>query len=386
MEERLMGEMTDREMGSHPETRLEGGKDDDEGVCLDGVWRDFCHRLADVSEILARPEAPNTPLDQAEGLRYLSRLTRAALNMIVDSSDADRPRLVAMCDDKVKFAGNNPDNYDQQIVVAGNREYRIWGKRGTAPYVSLVSQANRYATDGTMAPTGEIEFSQVEFEPDGSFEIIASKEKRRGNWLPMMVDTSLIVIRQVFEDKATQTPAEFHVERIGDRANARPLLTPEAIDARLKATVAWIRGSANTFADWTASFTVSPNRIYEGKDQSFWIRAGGDPHNWYGHFYFDLQPGEALQLEVMPPQNCRMWNCQLNNWWMELLDAVEPRPWVNKAQAVYEPDGRVIIVCADKDPGYGNWINLAGHRQGTGLWRWIDADSHPAPSCRVVKL
>ena len=50
------------------------------------------------------------------------------------------------------------------------------------------------------------------------------------------------------------------------------------------------------------------------------------------------------------------------------------------------PDGSVILVCADKDPGYGNWIDLSAHRQGTGLWRWIEADEHPVPQCKVVKL
>jgi len=46
----------------------------------------------------------------------------------------------------------------------------------------------------------------------------------------------------------------------------------------------------------------------------------------------------------------------------------------------------VVLVCADEDPGYGNWIDLAGHRQGTGLWRWIEASEHPVPECKVVRL
>jgi hypothetical protein len=81
-----------------------------------------------------------------------------------------------------------------------------------------------------------------------------------------------------------------------------------------------------------------------------------------------------------------MWNFQIDNWWMESLDHVNRKVWVNSVQAKYEADGSVVLVCADRDPGYGNWIDLAGHRQGTGLWRWIEAAGHPVPECKVVKL
>jgi hypothetical protein len=46
----------------------------------------------------------------------------------------------------------------------------------------------------------------------------------------------------------------------------------------------------------------------------------------------------------------------------------------------------VVVVCADKDPGFGNWVDLAGHRQGTALWRWFEAEDFPVPQCKVIKL
>jgi hypothetical protein len=100
-------------------------------VRLAPVWRGFCEQLAQASDILDRARAPATPLDQAEGVRYLSRLTRTALNMLVDSADPDFPRLFQMCDDKIKIGADNPDNLYQQVVVRGDRDYRIRGRRGT---------------------------------------------------------------------------------------------------------------------------------------------------------------------------------------------------------------------------------------------------------------
>lgn len=351
---------------------------------LDQVWRRFCDELAKAGEVLARPSSPTTALDQAEGLRYLSRLTRTALNMLVDSADPDFPRLFLLTDDKLKIGADNPDNLYQQCVVRGDRTYRITGKRNTVPYFSIGSKANRYAIDGTMASTGELEFADMEFGPDGSFEIIVSREQQPGNWLRMAEDTSLLIIRQTFDDKKTQQAADVKVERIGPGPDVPALLDPETIEGQLMASAAWARGTANTFANWSEWFKSQPNQIYDCDQSVFW-KAGGDPNIWYGHFYYDLQPGEALVIETPVPE-CRMWNLQIDNWWMESLDHVNQKVWINNSMARLEADGSVQIVCADTDPGWGNWVDLAGHRSGTGLWRWINAKENHVPKLRVVKL
>jgi hypothetical protein len=351
---------------------------------LAGVWRDFCDSLAAAGEVLLRPQGPADPLDQAEGLRYLSRLTRTALNMLVDSSDPDFPRLFRLTDDKIKIGADNPDNIYQQAVISPERNYRIRGRRNTVPYLSFGTKANRYATDGTMISTGEIELADLALDPEGRFEIIVSRQPQRGNWLPMAPDSSLLIVRQTFDDRHAQIPAELHLERFGEGPAVPGLLTPEAIRGQLLGAAAWVRGTANTFADWSEWFKGQPNRIYAG-DQAVFQRAGGDPKIWYGHAYYELAPGEAWVLEVTPP-SCRMWNFQLDNWWMESLDHVHQKIWVNGHQAKYEEDGRIVVVCADADPGFGNWIDLAGHRRGTALWRWIEAEAHPVPQCRVIKL
>lgn len=353
-------------------------------IQLETLWRKFCDELAEAGEVLMRDSAPKTALDQAEGVRYLSRLTRTALNMLVDSSDPDFPRLFKLADDKIKIGADNPDNIYEQAVVSPDREYRLTVRPNGCPYLSFGTKANRYATEGTMVSTGEVELGELTSEADGSYVIHVSRERRDGNWLPMSDDTTLLIARQSFDDKNAQESAEVSIERVGEGAVAPALLTPEAIEAQLLGSAQWVRGTANTFADWAEWFKGEPNRIYQG-DQRVFQRAGGDPKIWYGHAYFDLNPGEAWVIEVMPPK-CRMWNFQIDNWWMESLDHVHQNVWINGSQATYEEDGRVVIVCADEDPGWGNWVDLAGHRMGTALWRLIEAEDFPVPQCRVVKL
>jgi hypothetical protein len=348
---------------------------------LSDAWRAFCADLAEAGGVLDR--GPATGLDQAEGLRYLSRLTRTALNMLVDSNDPDFPRVFQLCDDKLKIGADNPDNIYQQFCVRGDRRYRVRGQRGTVPYLSLGSKANRYAIDGTMASTGEIEFADVELGADGSFEIFIGREREGKNWLPLADDSTIVIIRQTFESKTTQKPATFTVECLDGPAHPH-LVTPDEIRAQLAQTTAWVKGTAQTFAGWSEMFMAAPNRIFE-HDQSFFQRAGGDPQIWYGHAYYDLEPGEAWEITFTPPAGTRMWNFQLDNWWMESLDHVHHRVWVNNTMVTSEADGSVRLLCADTDPGFGNWLDLAGHRSGTALFRWIDAPAHPVPQCRVVR-
>lgn len=113
--------------------------------------------------------------------------------------------------------------------------------------------------------------------------------------------------------------------------------------------------------------------------------AGGDPNICYYHSYWQLGSEEALVIEVTPP-DCQSWNFQLDNHWMESLDYRYFRVTINKHTARYEPDGSLRIVVAHADPGHPNWIETAEHQQGTMCFRWIRADRHPQPQCKLVKL
>lgn len=353
------------------------------GVDLAPLWEDFCKRLSEAGKVLARPEAPRSTLDQAEGLRYLSRLTRAALDMAVESSDPDFPRLFQLSNETIKIGADNPDNIYFNGVIAGDRDYRIWGHRGEAPYLTFGTKANRYASDGTMVSTGELDAENMKFRPDGTFEIIISQMQKGENWLPSKADSTALLIRQTFMDKKTEKPAMFFIERIGAPAKPRPI-TQEDITRALSTTAEWVIGTANTFADWSKLFMTKPNEMIS--DQAFFQRGGGDPNIFYLHAYWTLADDEAWVIESDVP-NCRFWNFQLDNWWMESLDYRNvDNVWTNKRKAKLETNGKVKIVVAARDPGYGNWIDTTGHSNGTALLRWVGADSHPIPKCRVVKL
>ena len=83
---------------------------------------------------------------------------------------------------------------------------------------------------------------------------------------------------------------------------------------------------------------------------------------------------------------CRAWNLQTDNYWMESLDYRYHRVHVNKHTAHYRADGSVRIVIAGRDPAVPNWLDTAGHRCGTLCFRWIGAEEIVHPTTRVAKI
>jgi hypothetical protein len=144
----------------------------------DQAWSQFCRALEKAGEVVLSEGAPDTPLDRAEGYRYLARLTREMLYSCLDNADPDFPRFHEL--DLVKIGADNPDNVYLSANIRGDRTYRITGTRGTIAYFSIGSKANRYAKDGTMASTGELSDADLVIAPDGTVEIIASASEHRG--------------------------------------------------------------------------------------------------------------------------------------------------------------------------------------------------------------
>ena len=90
-------------------------------------------------------------------------------------------------------------------------------------------------------------------------------------------------------------------------------------------------------------------------------------------------------IEATPPQ-CDYWNLQLGNIWAESLDYQFRQVHVNSHTAQLRPDGSFQLVVAHRDPGLPNWLDTSGHTRGTMAVRWVRAESHPEPICRLVKL
>ncbi|MBW2712529.1 MAG: DUF1214 domain-containing protein [Deltaproteobacteria bacterium] len=351
---------------------------------MDGSsWDQFCDTLKAAGKVIQAETAPSDPLSRAEGYRYLSRLTRAALEAFVENNDPKAPMLIRPVHETAKIGADNPDNYYQYTCVSGEFDYRIWGNRGTVARLSFGSQAGNYGSTGGSAPTGSLNADELEIDKDGNFEIIVSSKEHPGNWLPMAPDSEALFVRQTFLDRENEVVADLQIERLADDKSAG-LLTPEMMAQGLTSTGNLVLGISTLFATWAEDFKKEKN-LLPHFDTSKAALAGGDPSITYYHGYFELTPDEALVIDVTPP-DCDYWNFQLNNYWMESLDYRFFPIVINKHSAVLGEDGSVRVVVSSRNPGVDNWLDTAGHNFGTMCWRWVCAEEFPEPKTRVMKI
>jgi hypothetical protein len=357
-----------------------------DAVLTGRAWSEFCTALDQAGQVVLGASTPATPLDRAEGFRYLTRLLRNSLYATIENSDPDRPAMQGL--DLVKIGADNPDNVYLSAPVRGSASYRITGTRGSIAYVSLGSKANRYAKDGTMVSTGELRNDDIVVGADGRVDIVVSAQPPSGdgqrNWLPLAEDSTMIVVRQSYLDRSSEVAGRYTIERLGEPMPPPDPFEPPALVRALQRTSLGVLGTAATFVGWTELFMTRPNELPDW-GQDMFQRAGGDPEIFYLHGYWQLGPGEAWVIETAVP-DCPHWNIQLDNWWMESMDYRHHQVTFNKHTANLNDDGTVTFVVAEKDLGWGNWLDPNGHSSGTALLRWVGATEHPLPTCRVEKV
>lgn len=349
------------------------------------AWADFCELLKKAGDVLLREELEPTLFDRGEGLRYLGRLVRAGLLSFCESGGPTTP-IFRTLPQGVRMGLDNPDNFYRSATVSGDHSYRLRGKRGSVHYLSFAAQNQNFAASKQITGgAGHLEDSELALGPDGSFEIVASQEQHPGNWLRMNPDTKQILVRQTFLDRSKEQPVEIEIECI-DQSDPPAPLDPARVPGQLMGSALYAIGCAQWFYDWVIGFRKqAPINTFHLPAMEDHIRVGGDPNirMWLG--CWDLAGDEALVIEVTPPA-CHYWNLQLGNIWAESLDYEFRTTHVNCGQAVLEPDGSVRIVMAHEDPGLPNWLDTAGHHHGIMGVRWVRAESHPQPRCRVTKL
>lgn len=349
-------------------------------------WIDFCDNLKAAGAALAYPGAPRDAFQQAEGLRYLSRLTRAGLEAFVEYNDPSFPRLRRMVHETVKLGADNPDNHYLNAQISGEYEYRISGKRNTIHYVGFFTQNGNYGKTGSLTPCGVLEHFDLKTDKNGNFEIILSKEPKGENWLKIEEDTTLLMIRQTYLDRENETPIEAEIENLNGKKEPDPL-EPVQVDEGLRTAALFVAGAPFLFAKWANGFQKHTNTL-PVFDPAISNAAGGDAGIIYHHSHWKLNPEEALVIEVKPPP-CDTWNFQLNNYWMESLDYRYFPISINKHSAKFEADGSLRIIVSHQNTGMPNWLYTCGHSEGTMCWRWYRLAQGAAPkkpSCHVVKL
>jgi hypothetical protein len=342
------------------------------------AWEEFCERVRRAGRRVIEA-APDDPLDRAEGLRYVGRITRHALASFIEQSD---PAAPAVTMGLPKLGGDNPDYVYASAPVSGRFEYRLRGNTGDARYLGIGTYSGDVGTAEGLRLTGYRAGAELAPDAHGDFELVLSCREQPGAWLPMQPGTTQLMIRQTLLDRRRQRHASFAIERCGATGGAAPF-DPARYAAQLERAGRYVDGAIAQFLEWTRSFALHPNEIGP-LDPKLADAAQGDPRTHYHGGYFAVAEDEVLLVDFRPPE-CDYWNLQLCNHWLESLDFEHHTVAVNDHGAVRRPDGSVRIAIADADPGVPNWLDTAGHRRGGLFLRQVGTDAPSRATCTLVR-
>jgi len=322
-----------------------------------------------------------------EGYRWLTEILSVALECYL-WADSERPSIVPIagpCTPTRKWGGDNSDSHYYFAPIDGSRRYLLRGKRGDSCYTSITVYAGPKDGRWSTRIVGTLNDRAIDFEPDGSFEVVLSAELPDPpvkNWMKLEEDSEALITR------------DYLVHPLADRATTweirslDPAPPPRLNDADLAER---FRRATNFLRDLN---NINPIRLEESLANvinepfptprvTYGWGAGDAAYAMGG---FDLAPGQALVIEGRSPR-CVFWNLCLWNPYMQTYDYRYERVTINGGEVQYEPDGSWRIVVADEDPGVPNWVSTAGHPKGLIWIRWFLAEAVPErPTTRVARL
>ncbi|MBV9508871.1 MAG: DUF1214 domain-containing protein, partial [Caulobacteraceae bacterium] len=340
--------------------------------------------------------------ERAEAFRYLTQaVAQGFLWAVENETRPQHPWLLGLFNPVKKQAGDKSMSRDYGAYIDGRFDYRITGQRGSSRWIALTALTKPNAADPLSAKWNEpwalvldsepLLGTDVVVEPDGTMEIICSKQRPPGakNWLRITEATNHVRVRQLFDDWNQEEPMAIHIERIGGEPGAAPpaLLQPEEMIAALAKAASFVRKSTSAWGPPPLEGRVE-NEMYDLPTPP--TRIGGidaNPGGVMSVAWWALAPDEALVIEFTPVPSL-MWSVELENVWWVTADYRWRLVEVTDAQAVLEDDGRCRLVVAHKDPGVPNWLDTGTFSEGWARYRGMLSEDgrSPAWSSRRVKL
>jgi len=358
----------------------------DASVVSGEAWARLCETLARAGRLVTGDGVPDAPRDRAEGFRYLTRFLAAGFATCVELADADYPQFGRMVDLTMPWGLDCPDCLYLYAAVRGDATYRIWGDRGSANHIDIQVNYGHFA-QGDISAWGTVSSCNgfdLQLEPAGAFELVIGGERRDGNWLPLAANAEFVLVRQYFNDWEREQPADLYIERAG-AAYPQPPLRTDQLAARFDRLCMWLeRGGALWEQMSKSALAMPPNTLVVHLPQNSDQRAGLRGQA-YGLGNFRCAANEAVIVQLTPPR-CHHWSVSLADWYWQSLDFATRQTSLNGHQAVLDSDGVFRGVIAHTDPGVPNWLDTAGHTQGTIAPRFLLAESAPVPELRVVPL
>jgi hypothetical protein len=347
---------------------------------------------------------PESGVDLAEGYRWVTRLSRLALDWLVERSDPLHPQLFTLQDEYRKLLVDNPDVHYLFCVLDDSRSYRLVGRRGQAAYIGMT-----FGTPFGQGPVGgrtgtqtQTHVDQFDLGPDGEVDILIAPEAsmptpRPRNSVVLEPGTAQLAMRETHFVKSPERLARLRVELVPEPGETipPPLLSSEELAPKLETAAMFLTFVGSTAMQMWHDAATNMNS-FGGQAGSAHVAAQDDEvrsHSnaemTYHGGRFRLEPGEALVVTVHRPDKPFLyWGLTLSSPWMESFDYRYTTTALNCETAARSDDGSWRLVVAPDNPGPGveNWLDTGGRLEGYMIVRWVLADGPPHPSAEVVPI
>ncbi|MFI5508687.1 DUF1214 domain-containing protein [Mycobacterium sp. NPDC051804] len=343
---------------------------------LPQAWAHLLDRLKAAAELVASSDVNRNHVDYASGMRHLMVLLGVGVD---EALRVDPDPVLAVnrtsTDDILTWGMECPDCLYLRATLRGGETYRLFGNRGTAQYVGLQTMNGIASTANTLV-------DELEVGADGDFEVVLSADEHEGNWMRLDGDHPTLIVRHFFYNWDHEEPSVLQIERIGAEVapKDRSVAADVAVSRQISALGEFVHDNLKFFLDFNAGPPV--NGFMPPIDRSA-MGAAAENRPVIGRY--ELEPDEALILEVEPPLGV-YWSYSLGNQWWETIHYGRHQSSLNAHQAVVDSDGILRVVVSARDPGVANWLDTAGHSNGAMILRCVRTETAPTPTARVVKF
>jgi len=341
----------------------------------------FLEKIKNADSTFLDPEKIIDEQGKVDGYQHIFHLLKTSIDFYL-FNDPLRPEFMLLATPEHKILGDNVDSVYYFTQVRGDQEYIIRGKRFDSCYLSFSLYGG--SPDGELSDrvTNSVNHTDIEFDPDGSFEIRFTPEPAGRNEFKLDEDAVSLFTREYFFDRPNSTESELSIENAIAQERARPLSDDE-LAHRIDVMSTFFEQTT-----WIAPLPVDfplndflPPFPFEA-DQGGW----GTVDNIYCFGRFRLEEDEFLKIRFTSPACC-YWGIQTWNFLMQSMDYKNYEVCINKEQAKPNDDGSFTVYLSHHPMDVDNWISTSAYKEAIIFCRWLLAEELPEqPTVELGKL
>ncbi|HKT74651.1 MAG TPA: DUF1214 domain-containing protein [Steroidobacteraceae bacterium] len=362
---------------------------------LKDAWQEYQAAVEDMRlAIEATPRFQDTPQHRAKGYHTLMEMQAMAYNFAV-APRMEHPRIYVNCGwqtDMYTLGQNGQDFLYGVAFLDGRQTYRLTGRLGDIT-LFLLQTLNGLFGEKDVKAVGNYDWADFKIGADGRFAVTLSASEQSGNWIKLdgSVRYQFLLIRRALPNWEGD-PGELRLERISE-IPADYYVADEFDESALAGRIR----RAGLFVRYlTQDFSINLYDMYlnnAGRQKNkLTLLPGtvtsqvGSPSSNYAMAIFELQPDEALIIELDKRPDGAYWSFQLGDVWSRALDFSNRQTSLNDHEVSVDEDGAMRIVVSHQDPGITNWLDPCGRVEGTIVFRNYRARTGPVPASRKVKF